>query len=406
MDVRAERFPLFDSLRAIAALSVVLFHGAWQQLLVFHPDNPLGRYAARLNVGVTVFFVISGFLLYRPFAAAWLDGERSPRAGAYAWRRVLRIVPAYWAALTVVALVLGLSYVFGAEGAARFYGFTQIYSADDAARGLGQAWTLNVEALFYVLLPVWALAQRRVAPAGDAPSRVRRELASLGVLALAGLAFAAVVVRRANPNLPSDVWLFMQLPNFLDAFAAGMALAVLSAWWRSRTDGSPPWAVDLVDRRPWVPWGVALLSFVAASQLGTVGQQTDKEYFVTQRLFVVVAVGLLLPAVFGDPARGLVRRVLAWRALLWVGLVSYGVYLYHVLAFDRIFRWGWETQAPVGEVARLLAGVALTVAVAAVSYYAVERPVLRLKRLFATAPESDQPGAVSAPAAPPHFEKR
>ena len=394
MDVRAERFPLFDSLRAVAALSVVLFHGAWQQLLVFHPDNFLGRYAARLNVGVTVFFVISGFLLYRPFVAARLASGGFPRVGAYAWRRVLRIVPAYWVALTVVALALGLSYVFTASGVPRFYGFAQIYSAGDAARGLGQAWTLCVEALFYALLPVWALAMRRVG--------VRRELVALGGLAVAGLAFAAAVAVRYDPNLPGDVWAFMQLPNYLDAFAAGMALAVVSAWWAARESPAPEW----VERHSWVPWAVALGAFLVAAQLGTVGEQTDREYFATHRLFVVVAVGLVAPAVFGSPGRGAVRRILSWRALLWVGLVSYGVYLYHVLAFDRLFTWGWETDEPAGQVARLLAGIAFTVALAAVSYYAVERPALKLKRRFATAPAADQPGAVSAPAAPPAMTDR
>jgi peptidoglycan/LPS O-acetylase OafA/YrhL len=392
VDVRAERFPLFDSLRAIAALSVVLFHGAWQQLLVFHPDNPLGRYASRLNVGVTVFFVISGFLLYRPFVAARLGGAGAPAVGAYAWRRFLRIVPAYWVALTVVAVVLGLTYVFTASGLARFYGFAQIYSPDDAARGLGQAWTLCVEVTFYALLPLWALALRRV------PGGVRTELASLALLALGGLAFAALVARAYDPNLPEDVWAFMQMPNYFDAFAAGMALAVLSAWWSGRA--GTPGPVAFVERRPWVPWGVALLAFAAAAQLGTVGEQTDREYFVTHRLFVVVAMGLLLPAIFGDPSRGSVRRVLGWRPLLWVGLVSYGVYLYHVLAFDRLFAWGWDTSAPAGEIARLMMGVLFTIALAAVSYYLVERPALRLKRLVGGAPAEDQPGAASAPARP------
>jgi peptidoglycan/LPS O-acetylase OafA/YrhL len=116
---------------------------------------------------------------------------------------------------------------------------------------------------------------------------------------------------------------------------------------------------------------------------------------------VVVAVGLLLPAVFGPFEHGWVRRLLARRELLWLGLVSYGIYLYHVLAFDRLFTWGWDTDEPAGQVLRLATGVALTVALAGASYYVVERPALRLKRRFARAPEPDQPGAVSAPATPP-----
>jgi peptidoglycan/LPS O-acetylase OafA/YrhL len=397
VDVRAQRFPLLDSLRAIAALSVLTLHGAFQHVLVFYPDSTLTPYASRLGVGVTIFFVISGFLLYRPFAAARLAGERAPSTGAYAWRRFLRIVPAYWVALTIAALVVGLSYVFTLDGVLRFYGFAQIYSSADAVNGLGQAWTLCVEVAFYALLPLWALGQRRLGGA-DPRARLRRELAGLGVLALIGLAYATVVVVRFNPNLPREAWMFLQLPNFLDAFAAGMALAVLSAWWQGAQ--RPPAVVRAVERRPWIPWLVALAAFATCAQLGTVGALTDTEYFVGQRLFVVVAVGLLLPAVFGDPARGWVRRLLARRWLLWVGLVSYGVYLWHPFVYERLIAWGWLPRDTGGQIARFAAGLALTLAIAAVSYYVVERPVLKLKRRVAGSPAPDQPGAVSAPAVP------
>src|SRR5947209_19307560 len=95
------RFPLVDGMRAIAALLVLVVHtsflsgadfGAWY-----------GKYASRFDVGVPIFFAISGFLLYRPFVAAHLEGKAGPRVGDYAWRRFLRIVPAYWFALTVLS---------------------------------------------------------------------------------------------------------------------------------------------------------------------------------------------------------------------------------------------------------------------------------------------------------------
>ena len=56
-------------------------------------DEWLRQFAARLDVGVAIFFLISGFLLYRPFVFARLGGEERPSTGAYAWRRFLRIVP-------------------------------------------------------------------------------------------------------------------------------------------------------------------------------------------------------------------------------------------------------------------------------------------------------------------------
>lgn len=93
--------PLFDALRAIAAGSVLMYHLA---LFGGTPDA-LADYAAHLNVGVPIFFLISGFLLYRPFARAHLAAEPGVRVRAYAWRRVLRIVPAYWAFLTAAVIV-------------------------------------------------------------------------------------------------------------------------------------------------------------------------------------------------------------------------------------------------------------------------------------------------------------
>ena len=91
MNVRNPRFPLFDSLRAIAALSVVAFHAAYYQGFLA-PGHSLSRYYAQLNIGVAIFFVISGFLLYRPFAQTRLSraefpGPRDEFAAHDAWRR-------------------------------------------------------------------------------------------------------------------------------------------------------------------------------------------------------------------------------------------------------------------------------------------------------------------------------
>src|SRR3954447_10575753 len=90
------RFPLMDSCRGLAALSVVAFHVA----VVGHlRDGTLGPLQDGLRGGVQVFFVLSGFLLYRPFVAARFEG-REISLGRYGWSRFLRIVPAYWLALT------------------------------------------------------------------------------------------------------------------------------------------------------------------------------------------------------------------------------------------------------------------------------------------------------------------
>ena len=141
--MRRDRYPLIDGLRAVAAIGVLLTHSAISSGLVTSGATGF-RYAQRLEVGVTIFFVISGFVLYRPFLLARVDVPR------YAWRRALRIVPAYWIALTVAALVLGRPEVWSHPLA--FYGFGQIYSRPTLPGGLIQAWTLDIEAVSYTHL--------------------------------------------------------------------------------------------------------------------------------------------------------------------------------------------------------------------------------------------------------------
>jgi len=93
-------FPGFDGLRAIAALMVLTTH-VW--LASSYHNARLMPYLAQLDIGVPVFFVISGFLLYRPFVVARFDERQTPAAGSFWWRRALRIFPAYWVALIIVS---------------------------------------------------------------------------------------------------------------------------------------------------------------------------------------------------------------------------------------------------------------------------------------------------------------
>src|SRR4051794_5593020 len=135
VNARLARFPLFDGARGLAALSVLVFHvtlGGYNAL-----PSPIRELLAHLDVGVTLFFVISGFLLYRPFVLARFQGAPRPRTRSYAVRRVLRIVPGYWVALTVVALVLGEHSVFTASGIPTYYLFLQAYAGSTFAGGIG-----------------------------------------------------------------------------------------------------------------------------------------------------------------------------------------------------------------------------------------------------------------------------
>src|SRR5215831_326317 len=98
----AHQGPL-DGLRAAAAAAVLLTHvGGLTGYTV--TGTPVSWVLSRGDVGVPIFFTLSGLLLYRPWAAAALTGSQTVPLGTYLRRRALRILPAYWAVVTVALL--------------------------------------------------------------------------------------------------------------------------------------------------------------------------------------------------------------------------------------------------------------------------------------------------------------
>jgi peptidoglycan/LPS O-acetylase OafA/YrhL len=400
MSERGERFPLIDSLRALAALSVLLVHGTNRDGALQHKLGGVPHLlVANLYVGVPIFFLISGFLLYRPFAAATIGGNPGPRVGYYAWRRVLRIVPAYWVALTLMALLLGMGYVFSARRGPVFYGFGQSYSARTTNLGIGPAWTLCVEMTFYAFLPAFAMAVRAL-PGATVHARLRNQLSALCMLFFIAIAWTAWALSKSDPNTAAGQPLLDALPAYFDHFALGMGLAVLSIWLGEGRQ--VPAVLRLVERTPSAAWIAAaalwLVSIPVAPDPGY-RTMTSLAYIGKHVLFGFVAVGVLLPAIVGAPSRGAVRRLLANRKLLWVGLVSYGVYLYHQPLDILLLRWhlrGAALGLPLVTVAaRVVILLALSLTVAALSYYMLERPAMRLRHVFEPArkPRGGEPSA-------------
>ncbi len=409
------RFPLVDPLRALAALAILGTHAAFFAGAYGGPGLA-AQLAARLEVGVSVFFVISGFLLYRPYAAAHLLGVAPPRTGSYALRRLARIVPAYWLALTVIALATPIPGVGLNTGSLRYYLFGQIYDESTIGFGLTQAWSLCVEITFYAFLPVWAAGLRGVAErartraGGGSP--LRAELLALAALAAFSVAWKVVVLalQEDHARVVVTPWL-ISLPAHLDEFALGMALAVLSVH-RGELQATPGRVWALVAARPGLAWLLAAVAYVvAATGLGIDGRflapMSGVQYLALHGLYAVVGLCLFAPAVIGDPRRGPLRRALAVTPLVWLGTVSYGIYLWHDAVLNRLAAWGWGDRVVLHPYlwwpAGALAGGALC---AAISWYALEQPLLRRVHrrrpaVPAAAPAVPAPAvAVPAPAGP------
>ncbi len=129
-DVGDARFPCFDGLRALAALAVFAFHSSgitFGEGNLYAPHWVLNWLSQLGLFGVSTFFVISGFLLYRPFAKATLSGQPAPRWLPFWKRRFFRIFPAYWVALAVTVYVLGETPFTSLQEAVFHFGLLENY---------------------------------------------------------------------------------------------------------------------------------------------------------------------------------------------------------------------------------------------------------------------------------------
>ncbi len=395
------RFPCFDGLRALAALAVLMTHVSFAGGA--NAPNLFGAFFARMDGGVAVFFVLSGVLIYRPFARAHLLDTPAPAVRSYLWRRALRIYPAYWLAMTVIVYGFGATQIPGLRNFLLDYSLLHIYSPhqQDAFGPLLQSWTLSTELTFYAFVPLWALLLRRLAR-GDVRSRLRAQLTGAVVLIGVSALWKAFVL-SAGFSEARIGQLKMWLPWWLDLFAIGMALGVLSLAVTHLGD-RPPLRLD-GRRAPLLCWlgALAALWWVSAGAgLGHTTPEIAHHLLWGQHyLYGAVAVLLVLPAVFGPQDRGTsrIRAFLQTRVMVYLGMISYGIYLWHEGWIDRYlqwtglrtftvytsdvpFRWHTDSLISVPWFSFVLAVAALTIVSATISWYACERPILRFKHRF------------------------
>ena len=312
------RVSALTGLRAVAALLVVGTHAAFATGKLTH--GYVGAIYARLEVGVAIFFVLTGFLLFRPWVRAAAGGSAEPDLRRYARHRIRRIVPGY---TVTVLVVFALYTVFTPgpnpgqswSGLLRYLTFTQIYTDDYLITllhtGLSQMWSLAVEVSFYAVLPGLAYLLLRVVCRGQ--WQPRRALAAL--TALAAITPLWLVVVSTTELLPNSAG--MWLPAHIAWFAGGMALAVLEAI-GARCHGT-------------AAIGLAIVLYLAVSipVCGTVLGHDPASAPVTKSL-LYAAIGTLAVAPVALGSAGWYERLLSRRSLVWLGEISYEIFLLHV----------------------------------------------------------------------------
>ena len=383
----SRRYALIDPLRGIAAVWVVVVHAS----VMAGPAVVHGVLGAALvrPFAFHMFFVMTGLLLYRPFVKARLASRPSPEVRPYLWRRAVRMLPAYWVALTVTALVVGIPGVFTREGIVAYYGLTQVYGNDTVAGGLPQAWTLCALAVFYLALPLWAMVMGRRSPRAGT-SRLRAEFVGVGVIVAASLAFKVLVVVLADPRasdftlLPGKTTLafapvMRSFAAYADHLALGMGLAVAAA--AIEVHGRAPGVLERLRRAPVLAWTLA--TALSALVIAYLGQTLQPDYtarqFLIQHVLSGIAAALFVLPVLAPSERNPITRVLDTRPLRYLGRISYGIYLWHVGLLLLLWRAGWgSVDTPMPFLRWLLPTLAGSIVLGTLTWYGIERPAERL----------------------------
>jgi peptidoglycan/LPS O-acetylase OafA/YrhL len=337
--------PALDGLRGLAISLVVLFH---------IPMLPFGGGF----LGVDLFFVLSGFLITSLLLVEWQETSGISLKAFYA-RRALRLLPALVAVLVAAVLASALIDAPREASAMRRSALITVFYSANWFKAFGayprdelsHTWSLSVEEQFYLLWPLVLTLLLK-----------NRSRILTGVLLVAGIVASAGV--RAWLWSSTGSWERVYFGS--DTHADGLLCGALAAWilsWRG------------------VPKG-PLLNALAVPVLLLTGLVVcvswPADAFILQGGLLALNVGfaLLVLTLVSSPW-GWFRRLLEVAPLVWLGKISYGVYLWHVVVFWLLGRAGWGLgywHWP--------AAAAGTIGVSALSFYALERPILRLKRRF------------------------
>ena len=345
--LKQDRLPALDGLRAAAIALVMASHAP--------APFPAGRFPG--DLGVTLFFVLSGFLITRLLLREWdATGDLSLRA--FLTRRVLRIFPAYYAFLAVwlVAAVLLHKPSEPAHVAAGFTYTVNYYQAitGRAAGLIAHAWSLAVEEQFYLLWPpLLLLLLRRGGP------RRAGVLLAAAIVAVGAWRCYLLLGAGAGP-----VYVYNAFDTRFDALATGCLLAVLL-----RDPRIVP-GVRAIGGSAWMP-ALTAVAVLAPHVRAPLPFRYGPGFSLDAILCAVLLAQVL--AVGGEGA----WRVLSWRPVRWIGALSYSLYLYHLLVEQAVL------ALDIPAWLRLPLWLAASFAVAAASYYAIEKPFLRLKDRFA-----------------------
>ena len=367
--------------RALMVLFVCNYH-IWQQgwlpqyATVFGQTLDFDFWTRSSYLFVDGMMLLSGFLLYLPWARQAEYGTPVPSAGRFYWSRLARIAPSYLVSVLVAYFLIALPGGAYRDATAQnldlvthltftftFMPDTYLYTPLN-----GVLWTVAIEMQFYLLFPWLARAARR------------HPAITLGAMGLAGIGFR-LVVSRSVPDL--SLWI-NQLPAYLDVYALGMlgAIAYLKL---DRLLSSQP--VKSVPRR-WIAWLAAALFIAGCWLLATLlrvqsdnGLRGRAELHLSQWLLrLPLTATLLMMMLAAAFMPRILQKLLDNRLMRFLSTLSFNLYVWHQLLSVQIARNLFDDSLhgdPQAQAAFTLLCFSLSLAVAMTATYGVEQPAAR-----------------------------
>ena len=370
----SKRNSALNSLRGLSTILIVVYHISFVSGYTVAHANSSGAYIDRLNIGVAIFFVLSGFLIFRPFAHSLIHGSPLPKTRNYYLKRAARILPGYWLALFVLAGLDALTIV-NTSGFIRNVFIVHSFTEHNVFTGIRQAWTLAIEMSFYVVVPAFAYVFVRQTKRRDGPVSVSSLLKALSVLFLSAYVFRLFIHQ-------TDFWFLktahIWLPSHMDTLALGMGLAVLVE--------APASAKTLLKVKNFIANHTG--SFVVCSVFVwlisaninmAIGLNRTEFHIDLLGHFLYGIASVLLVAPFCVDSQALLVKAVSFRLFTWLGTISYGIYLWHMAFLGGNFA---EKYMPYTEndgqvLLRFLVVLPASIAIASLSYYVLERPIMR-----------------------------
>ncbi len=379
--------PALDTLRAVGALAVLVTHVGFRAG-TYESAGLFGHLVARMDVGVAVFFVLSGFLLSRAWFLRARDGLPPPSTLGYLRNRFWRIYPVYAVVAVLVLVVLPSNRELGPGGWFSTMLMADIYVAEELPEGFTQTWSLATEVAFYLVLP---LLMRLAVGRGTQPRRVLAVLAALVAVNVAWLLQLSAVAPFKSPLV--NQW----LPSYLVWFVVGIFVALAATTPAAVPRSSA--ALRSLAASPGSCWLGALgLLLVASTPLAgplLLEPATESEAVTKNLLYAAIGLLVLLPGALPQPG----SRYIAFMSHRWsrhLGRISYSVFLVHMLVLDLVML---ATGFPLfggNFLVILLLTLSFSLVASDLLYRFVEVPALRRKRSSRTDPGRPQASTTAA----------